>query len=568
MSLLEFSPVDQAETSYCIQELNGRLIYGSREEVNLASQCDLLRDYPQLDKDRMHLLEHALSREDIRRVFCDVKSNKILEAYDVWQQDGTKGIWDYVTSISENSRFAWPIAKFGNAVKQVGEGFMKMVGSSEENAQEIISKSTDVLNWGSNWIRCIACSSDGRRLAVCQSNDYIRVYLCERNRKAPITLKHPQQREVTSMEWKPYDQFALAVSCSTTIIVWRFAQQKLANRISPKCAQVFELPSAFCPATQCIWDHSLSATLFVVSPISPQILIMDTVSGEMQSMGSWFGNKVRRVYISPDGSAILVTYFSNVLKVYNRDTWNEESWGKLRGECVSAVWSPDNNFFLFACAGEALIRAIRFVTRGEILENGDRSRQRCGLSETLPIYDIEKVEQRLEESSLSFSFGGIVRDMQISPDGQRLAVSFKENCSMLALFLIDDKPKIRLTPCGLISGQALGDASLTRFLFNFSYGSLLGVVWSKGIMQYIPLLYGTSAEINSKAVKISFSSSNLSRGSFADDALLEQPFSNSVHSSGSQPGDAQAENEVEQEIPELFTSSGLYDRLLSKASVH
>lgn len=42
MSLLEFPPFDDTEASYCIQELNGRLIYGSRDEVELASRSELV----------------------------------------------------------------------------------------------------------------------------------------------------------------------------------------------------------------------------------------------------------------------------------------------------------------------------------------------------------------------------------------------------------------------------------------------------------------------------------------------------------------------------------------------
>lgn len=67
-----------------------------------------------------------------------------------------------------------------------------------ENLQRIFA----VFFRESNWIRCIACSSDGDRLAVCQLNDYVRVYLCDSMKKAPITLKHPAQKDVTDMAWK------------------------------------------------------------------------------------------------------------------------------------------------------------------------------------------------------------------------------------------------------------------------------------------------------------------------------------------------------------------------------
>lgn len=53
-----------------------------------------------------------------------------------------------------------------------------------------------------NWIRCVAFHGDGVRFAVCQLNDYIRIYSFGGVIRAPITLKHSRQKNVVDMAWK------------------------------------------------------------------------------------------------------------------------------------------------------------------------------------------------------------------------------------------------------------------------------------------------------------------------------------------------------------------------------
>ena len=45
MSLLDFPPLDRSGCPYCIQELNGRLVYGSEEDVDLCAKAELVIAY-------------------------------------------------------------------------------------------------------------------------------------------------------------------------------------------------------------------------------------------------------------------------------------------------------------------------------------------------------------------------------------------------------------------------------------------------------------------------------------------------------------------------------------------
>lgn len=51
----------------------------------------------------------------------------------------------------------------------------------------------------SNWLRAIAWHPNTNQLAICQRNDYIRVY--DAADKAPITLRHPTQNNVSILRF-------------------------------------------------------------------------------------------------------------------------------------------------------------------------------------------------------------------------------------------------------------------------------------------------------------------------------------------------------------------------------
>lgn len=63
------------------------------------------------------------------------------------QKKGAKGVWGYLTDLSEGTSFEWPVAKVGNVVKRAEEGFKKVFVSSQENIRDVIANTTDVLHW-------------------------------------------------------------------------------------------------------------------------------------------------------------------------------------------------------------------------------------------------------------------------------------------------------------------------------------------------------------------------------------------------------------------------------------
>ncbi|EJW76197.1 hypothetical protein WUBG_12893, partial [Wuchereria bancrofti] len=103
----------------------------------------------------------------------------------------------------------------------------------------------------------------------------------------------------------------------------------------------------------------------------------------------------------------------------------------------------------------------------------------------VPVYDLSKmILEHLDNGSggnsssrSTYKVGGYIRDMKISPDGQRIAVTFSEHPTIIALFVVETIPSFFFAPCGLINGAVnFGPATILSFFPKFQYGSLLIVV--------------------------------------------------------------------------------------------
>ncbi|PIO61348.1 hypothetical protein TELCIR_17131 [Teladorsagia circumcincta] len=317
---------------------------------------------------------------------------------DRWEKDGITGVIDHVANITEDSKL-WPISRLG------------------------------------------------RRLALCQNNNYIRVYNIGPNQKTPLTLKHPLQNNVACMAWEPFDQRVLAVAANNKILIWRLSVKATNIKPSVRCAQVIELPAV--PVSQIVWDRTTTNVLLAVSPNSSKIMIVDISTGEVDCFGAWTGGNITRIVPTNDGRRLAVLYTGNVIRRWTGDT----------------------------CA--------------------------------VPIFDVSPVEFDPSELEVDgavereiVTIGGKIHNMTLSPDGQRLAVSFKENPPVVALFIVDWLPTVRFIPSGLVEAPLYGHPSIQFFLPKFSNGSLLAIVWSSGSLQYLPMLYGcNTSHFNSRSIR-------------------------------------------------------------------
>ncbi|KAK0421401.1 hypothetical protein QR680_015214 [Steinernema hermaphroditum] len=511
MSLLNFPPPREClDECYAVQDVNGRLSYGSKDDVNEFMRVNLKR-YPLFDKAKLQQMQHSMSHGNLENAFRQSNSSidKVSKIARIWNRKGASGLVGYMVGGNEN--------KLGKLVRSVSFGFIAPMEDIEQAAEEdsIYEECSSTLNWKENWVRAVAWHPSGNRVAVCQPSDYIRVFKFG-DIGAPKTLQHVRQKRVSAMCWQLFDQHEsiLAVGCSDCVIVWRLPAQMTTNRPPPSCAQVIE-NSAFSPVTDLFWDEGSLTSLYICSAGSSRIQICDILNDEHASVSC--GERVGRMFPSKTGSKLMVALMNNSIKVFDKIDWTYERWSDLTGRCTSAVWTADEQYLLFTTLNEKFIYYIRFNHRG----NTSRT---FGNSYASVIYDLSEILLTDPDRDTSDkSIGGSVKSLAINNDGNRLAVSFQDNPKNIALFIVDTNPFLNLIPGSFIEAPEFGIATHISFVPQFTKGALLCTIWSEGKMQYIPLIYGKNQQPFLYTNYASFNCSSIIGGLPGSSAISPEP---------------------------------------------
>ncbi|CAI4227925.1 unnamed protein product [Auanema sp. JU1783] len=532
MSLLNFSPLDVHGRPYAIQEFNGKITTGSSEDFHNAQKSEVLSMYPMIDKSKLNALQHCIARDEVQNLYTqnEEKNSGVYQAWNIWNQEGITGVVEHVTSATETTNL-WPIAKLGKGIIKVRNGVSylasKVLSSlPQDELDNLLQTYGHTLDWKDNWIRCMAFHESGKRLAVCQRSDYIRVYTIINNNEnvAPLTLKHPSQKNVSCMSWQMFDHRVLAVGAGDAILIWRLVNKTFTSKPSGQCAQVIDLSIG--PISQIVWDRTSSSSLFAVSPNHNKIMIVDSISGEVDSVGAWTGGCITRIVPTRDGKRLAVLYTGNLLRVYDRSDWSSENWGGLDGRAVDAVWSPNGECLMFSTELSHQLFSIAFHSKEFVNDDGQKEMKLIGETVAQPMFDVSAVEFDPAELNITNHearpvqvIGGEVQSLALSPDGQRLAVQFKHNPEVFAIFIVDWHPVLRLIPIGLAEAPGSGKVTILDFVPQFRDGSLLFAVWSDGLVQYLPLIYGAPTSTGFSKSILGFSPHFLENQSFYQDAM-------------------------------------------------
>uniref|UniRef100_A0A1I7X6Z2 WD_REPEATS_REGION domain-containing protein n=1 Tax=Heterorhabditis bacteriophora TaxID=37862 RepID=A0A1I7X6Z2_HETBA len=366
MSLLDFPPLNTDGRPYALQEFNGRIITGNIEEFSSMTKCEFLADYPFIERTHLNNLQHSISKDNVRNAFVFKETDKMSQAWDKWYVFNYEkfATWFKRKYFKEQRRFVrrsrsshkrygndqlmascetryillcvQPFLVYlfyhvfhsyaivfvlGRGVLRVRNGFASLASKfmpfqGQEKIDELLQQFAGTINWlvKNNWLRCFVVHEDGRRLAVCQVNNYIRIYgIGPGAQKTPLTLKHPLQLNVTSMAWQPFDQRVLAVATESRILIWRLNVKATNIKPSAQCAQVIDL--SFGPISQIIWDRTTSSSILAISPNSTKIMIVDTSNGEIDSFGAWTGGNITRLIPTVDGRRIAILYTGNLIRL-------------------------------------------------------------------------------------------------------------------------------------------------------------------------------------------------------------------------------------------------------------
>lgn len=129
---------------------------------------------------------------------------------------------------------------------------------------------------------------------------------------------------------------------------------------SPDCNKILvrsvsvSLSLSLCVSICVCPSDSLSLYLFVSPSFSQtaHFQALDTVNEEIEYFtGTWGWNSGNPTRLIPtaDGKRIAILYTTNVLRVYNRLTWEFEKVTGLKGRVIDAVWSPTSGKLSSLC---------------------------------------------------------------------------------------------------------------------------------------------------------------------------------------------------------------------------
>lgn len=85
------------------------------------------------------------------------------------------------------------------------------------------------------------------------------------------------------------------------------------------------------------------------------------------------------------------------------------------------------------------------------------------------------------------------------------------------------------------------------------------------MVQYIPLLYGSTAEVNSKTVRLLPASSGSASDAYGDEASLKSSLSETPGDVDEFLDDGLRQDRTRSDSLELFTTAGLYDQLMTRS---
>jgi len=166
--------------------------------------------------------------------------------------------------------------------------------------------------------------------------------------------------------------------------------------------------------------------------------------------------------------------------------WAPHRWNTPSSPVEAACWNNDGTTLLFASGG--MIYALHFVVNAidKFINQRD-----CV---SVPVYDISVTYHLSEDEELAHKVGGRVRQMDMDPTGNRLAVFFDDS-ELVAVFRVQSRSMYYLAPCGFIRGSPNEFPLAMEFQKNFKDGSLLTIAWSSGRLQYVPFLFAHSGEM-------------------------------------------------------------------------
>lgn len=430
-------------------------------------------------------------RENAKSAFLPHNETVWKRALHAWYEMGSPGVFEeIVNSSNEVPDWVGVVAKktltfvrWANSLH--GSIFPHLSMSNEE----IITKFSDIVNWSRSPVKAFAWHPHTLKFAYALGDDSIKVH----SGKSDLvpTLKHKLQKNVADLAWQPQSASVLAVACQSCVLIWHVEPTSLATRPSTSSCQVLQ-QQHHAPVTCLTWDPS-GRILLSASPVDTSLMAWDVPMETCVPLRRLGGGGVSLIRWSPDGSKVFSATPSQLFRVWETKQWTCEVWTKCTSRCKAACWSPDGRTLLFATETEPIIYSLTFSTSID-----DTSTVIGGSQSAVVSVSLAEVELATEDGNI-VRVGGLVQSMVMDRHGERLAVTLHDDKEQVlpyvALFRTRINPMLEITPCGLIQGDS-GEYPLhVSFQPSFDKGALLSIIWSSGVVRYVPLYFIPSEEI-------------------------------------------------------------------------
>eukprot|EP00117_Sycon_ciliatum_P036021 scpid66854/ scgid27181/ Aladin; Adracalin len=440
--------------------------------------------------------------------------NIAKKSFNAWYNSGVLAALDTLAEHKVDGQVSWP-SKMSVLLLGAARSFSALHSSFYPHllmsGEELLAQFSGASHWATCPVRAMEWHPHASRLAVARKDNLVQVYQMQTTATSSCPhfstgrmqqLKHPEQKRISSLAWKPYSGSVLAVGCQTGVVVWQVRSHPGAPRPHPQhlCS------NGHSPVTSVAWSSD-GRLLASASPADTSLMIWDVTSPDCTGTpitrhgGGGVSLLAWSSAISDTGMSRLLTATpSPLFRVWETRCFTCERWSNLAGRVTAACWSPDGNVLVFAMADDpALYYLTFFVSK---TESADESTRRVGGADTaVKCVDLTPVEMAAaNDMDEPVTVGGCVQSLAWDASGERLAATFTADSpgrDLVAIFTTTSQPVMEVLPCGFVRGRTGETPEVVAFQNDVESGALLSVAWSSGRIAFVPLLYNTPHSLDS-----------------------------------------------------------------------